>query len=48
MKSYRSPCPKQDTRAIRRSIGVRIREETEIIEGEVVKIQVDRSVRESP
>lgn len=32
------------TQAFRRSIGVRIKEETEIIEGEVVEIQVDRSV----
>ncbi|KAL4068902.1 TIP49 C-terminus-domain-containing protein [Scleroderma yunnanense] len=32
------------TQAIRRSIGVRIREETEIIEGEVVEIQIDRSL----
>lgn len=31
------------TQALRRSIGVRIKEETEIIEGEVVEIQVDRS-----
>ena len=30
------------TQAFRRSIGVRIREETELIEGEVVEIQVDR------
>lgn len=30
--------------AFRRSIGVRIKEETELIEGEVVEIQVDRSV----
>lgn len=30
------------TQAFRRSIGVRIKEETEIIEGEVVEIQVDR------
>ena len=30
------------TQAFRRSIGVRIREETEIIEGEVVEINVDR------
>ncbi|XP_069691503.1 ruvB-like 2 [Periplaneta americana] len=30
------------TQAIRKSIGVRIKEETEIIEGEVVEIQVDR------
>ncbi|CAO3591392.1 unnamed protein product [Absidia cylindrospora] len=32
------------TQAFRRSIGVRIKEETEIIEGEVVEIQVDRSM----
>jgi DNA helicase TIP49 (TBP-interacting protein) len=32
------------TQALRRSIGVRIREETEIIEGEVVEIQIDRSL----
>ena len=31
------------TQAFRRSIGVRIKEETEIIEGEVVEIQVERS-----
>ena len=39
------------TQAIRRTIGVRIREETEIIEGEVVEIQIDRcltGVREPP
>ncbi|XP_071440779.1 ruvB-like 2 [Hetaerina americana] len=30
------------TQAIRKSIGVRIKEETEIIEGEVVEVQVDR------
>lgn len=30
--------------AFRRSIGVRIREESEVIEGEVVEIQIDRSV----
>ena len=30
--------------AFRRSIGVRIKEETEIIEGEVVGIQIDRSL----
>eukprot|EP00770_Monocercomonoides_exilis_P015604 MONOS_15554.1-p1 / transcript=MONOS_15554.1 / gene=MONOS_15554 / organism=Monocercomonoides_exilis_PA203 / gene_product=ruvB-like 2 / transcript_product=ruvB-like 2 / location=Mono_scaffold01269:10341-13162(+) / protein_length=242 / sequence_SO=supercontig / SO=protein_coding / is_pseudo=false len=30
------------TQAFRRAIGVRIKEETEIIEGEVVEIQVDR------
>jgi RuvB-like protein 2 len=29
------------TQAFRRSIGVRIKEETEIIEGEVVEIQID-------
>jgi RuvB-like protein 2 len=28
----------------RKSIGVRIREETEIIEGEVVEVQTDRPV----
>ena len=32
------------TQAFRRSIGVRIKDETEIIEGEVVEIQIDRSV----
>ncbi|RMJ27887.1 hypothetical protein PHISP_01230 [Aspergillus sp. HF37] len=32
------------TQAFRKSIGVRIKEESEIIEGEVVEIQVDRSV----
>ncbi|KAJ3416000.1 RuvB-like 2 [Chytridiales sp. JEL 0842] len=31
------------TQAFRRSIGVRIKEETEIIEGEIVEIQIDRS-----
>mmetsp|Transcript_45302 Transcript_45302/g.114053 ORF Transcript_45302/g.114053 Transcript_45302/m.114053 type:complete len:458 (-) Transcript_45302:30-1403(-) len=31
------------TQAFRRSIGVRIKEETEIIEGEVVEIQIDRA-----
>lgn len=30
------------TQAFRRSIGVRIMEETEIIEGEVVEIQIER------
>merc|ERR1719415_439434 len=30
------------TQAFRRSIGVRIREEAEIIEGEVVEVQIDR------
>lgn len=32
------------TQAFRRSIGVRIKEDSEIIEGEVVEIQIDRSV----
>jgi RuvB-like protein 2 len=32
------------TQAMRRSIGVRIREETEVIEGEIVEIQIDRSL----
>jgi RuvB-like protein 2 len=32
------------TQAFRKSIGVRITEETEVIEGEVVEIQIDRSV----
>lgn len=32
------------TQALRRSIGVRIKEETEIIEGEVVELQIDRSL----
>lgn len=32
------------TQAFRKSIGVRIREESEVIEGEVVEIQIDRSV----
>ncbi|KAF8346076.1 TIP49 C-terminus-domain-containing protein [Amanita rubescens] len=32
------------TQAFRRSIGVRIKEETEIIEGEVIEIQIDRSL----
>lgn len=32
------------TQAFRKSIGVRIKEETEIIEGEVVEIQIDRSL----
>lgn len=39
------------TQALRRSIGVRIKEETEIIEGEVVELQIDQSltgVRLSP
>lgn len=32
------------TQAFRRSIGIEIKEETEIIEGEVVEIQIDRSI----
>ncbi|KAL8686418.1 MAG: hypothetical protein Q9218_007120, partial [Villophora microphyllina] len=32
------------TQAFRRSIGVRIKEESEMIEGEVVEIQIDRSL----
>ena len=32
------------TQAFRRSIGVRIKEETELIEGEVVELQIDRSL----
>lgn len=32
------------TQALRRSIGVRIKEESEIIEGEVVEMQIDRSL----
>ena len=32
------------TQAFRKSIGVRITEESEIIEGEVVEIQIDRSM----
>jgi RuvB-like protein 2 len=32
------------TQAFRKSIGVRIKEETEMIEGEVVEVQIDRSV----
>jgi RuvB-like protein 2 len=32
------------TQAFRRSIGVRIKDETDLIEGEVVEIQIDRSV----
>lgn len=35
------------TQALRRSIGVRIREETEIIEGEVVEIQIDKPLTRS-
>jgi len=31
------------TQAFRKSIGVRIKDETEIIEGEVVEVQIDRS-----
>ena len=36
--------PEALTQAFRKSIGVRIKEESEIIEGEVVEIQIDRSV----
>ncbi|KAG5458739.1 MAG: TIP49 C-terminus-domain-containing protein [Olpidium bornovanus] len=36
--------PEALTQAFRRSIGVRIKEETELIEAEVVEIQVERSV----
>ncbi|ODQ68645.1 TIP49-domain-containing protein [Nadsonia fulvescens var. elongata DSM 6958] len=32
------------SQAFRKSIGIRIKEETEIIEGEVVEVQIDRSV----
>lgn len=32
------------TQALRRSIGIRIKEETELIEGEVVDIQIDRPI----
>lgn len=32
------------TQAFRKSIGVKIKEETEIIEGEIVEIQIDRSI----
>lgn len=32
------------TQAFRRSIGVRIKEESEILEGEVVEIQIDRGL----
>jgi RuvB-like protein 2 len=32
------------TQAFRKSIGVQITEESEIIEGEVVEIQIDRSM----
>lgn len=35
------------TQAFRRSIGVRIREETELIEGEVVEIQIDKPLTSS-
>jgi RuvB-like protein 2 len=31
------------TQSFRRSIGVRIKEETEIVEGEVVEIEIDKS-----
>merc|ERR1712054_716192 len=36
------------TQAFRRSIGVRIKEETEIIEGEVVEIEIDRPAAGAP
>jgi RuvB-like protein 2 len=36
--------PEALTQAFRKSIGVRIREEAEIIEGEVVDIEIDKSV----
>ena len=36
------------TQAFRRSIGVRIKEETEIIEGEVVEIEIDRPAAPGP
>merc|ERR1711988_1550428 len=36
------------TQAFRRSIGVRIKEETEIIEGEVVEIEIDRPAAGQP
>lgn len=36
--------PEALTQAFRKSIGVRIKEESEMIEGEVVEIQIDRSV----
>ena len=32
------------TQAFRKAIGIRIKEESEMIEGEVVEIQIDRSV----
>lgn len=32
------------TQAFRKSIGIKIKEETEVIEGEVVEIQIDRSI----
>lgn len=35
------------TQALRRSIGVRIKEETELIEGEVVEIQIDKPLTRS-
>jgi RuvB-like protein 2 len=36
------------TQAFRRSIGVRIKEETEVIEGEVVEIEIDRPAAGAP
>lgn len=35
------------TQALRRAIGVRIKEETEIIEGEVVELQIERPAQGS-
>ena len=35
------------TQAFRKSIGVRIKEESEVMEGEVVEIQIDRSVTDA-
>ena len=32
------------TQAFRRSIGIRVKEETELIQGEVVEVQIDRSL----
>lgn len=39
--------PEALVQALRRSIGVRIKEETDIIEGEVVEIQIDKSITSS-
>jgi len=35
-------CAESASQAFRKAIGVRIKEETEIIEGEVVEIEIDR------